>query len=227
LDQAKEECEAQQRADSTQLTAEQRSKIMALAADFPTLWHSPATSDRDRKRMARLLLEDVTLRRDQEIIVQIRFKGGATQELQLPLPKSAWALRKTKPEIIAEIDRLLDTNTEKEVAQILNECGWHSSAGNPYTQRMVHTLRYSYHLKTRLTRLRSQGLLSPEEIGPLIGSVPSRVNYWRLTGVLKAVKTGAGNGYVYYKPTEADIALIRRRRLERTQKKVHSTQSSL
>ena len=227
LAQAKDDYEAQQRADSAQLTEEQRSKIMALAADFPTLWHSQATADRDRKRMARLLLEDVTLRRDQEIIVQIRFKGGAVQELRLPIPKSAWALRKTKPEIIAEIDRLLDSNTEKEVAQILNERGWHSSAGNPFTQRMVHSLRYAYHLKTRLTRLRGQGLLSPEEIGPMIGSVPSRVNYWRLTGVLKAVKTGAGNGYVYYKPSEADIALIRRRRLERTQKKVHSTQPSL
>ena len=79
LAQAKDDYEAQQRADSAQLTEEQRSKIMALAADFPTLWHSQATADRDRKRMARLLLEDVTLRRDQEIIVQIRFKGGAVQ----------------------------------------------------------------------------------------------------------------------------------------------------
>jgi hypothetical protein len=225
LAEAKDDCERQQRADAAQLTAEQRSKIMALAADFSTLWHSPATSDRDRKRMARLLVEDVTLRRDQEILVQIRFKGGATQELRLPLPKAAWALRKTKPEIIAEIDSLLDTNTEKEVAQMLNERGWHSSAGNPFTQQMVHMLRFCYRLKTRLTRLRAQGMLTPREIGPMIGSVPSRVNYWRQTGILKGVKTGAGPGYVYCKPTEADIALIHRRRLERTQKKVHSIQS--
>jgi hypothetical protein len=136
-------------------------------------------------------------------------------------------LRKTKPEIIAEIDRLLDSHTEKEVAQILTERGWHSSAGNPFTQRVVHTLRFSYRLKTRLTRLRAQGLLTPREIGTMIGSVATRVNYWRLTGVLKAVKTGAGNGYVYYKPSEADIALIRCRRIERTQKKVHDTQPSL
>ena len=219
LAQAKDQYEAQRRSDSAQLTEEQRSKILALAADFPTLWQSPATLDRDRKRMARLLLEDVTLRRDQEIIAQIRFKGGATQELRLPLPKSAWALRKTKPEIIAEIDRLLDSNTEKEVAHILNERGWHSSAGNPFTQRMIHMLRYSYHLKTRLTRLRAQGLLTPKEIGPMIGSVTTRVNYWRKAGVLKALKTGTGNQYVYYQPTTADIALIRQRRLIRAQKK--------
>ena len=36
----------------------------------------------------------------------MRFKGGATRELRLPFPKAAWALPKTKPEIVAEIDRI-------------------------------------------------------------------------------------------------------------------------
>ncbi len=33
---------------------------------------------RERKRMLRLLVEDVTLRREAEITVQVRFNGGAT-----------------------------------------------------------------------------------------------------------------------------------------------------
>jgi hypothetical protein len=165
--------------------------------------------------MARLLLEDVTLRRDQEILLQIRFKGGATHQLRLPLPKAAWALRKTKPEIVAEIDRLLDGHTEAEVAHLLNERGWHSSAGNPFTRRMVHSLRHSYELKTRFTRLQAQGLLTPRQIGPMIGSVASRVNYWRQVGVLKAVKFGGENKYLYYKPTEAEVDQIRQRRQKR------------
>lgn len=52
---------------------------------------------RDRKRMARLILEDVTLNRDQTLIsVQVRFKGGATKILSLPTPPRVWQLRKTK-----------------------------------------------------------------------------------------------------------------------------------
>jgi hypothetical protein len=104
LAQAKEEYEKRRQLDAARITDEQRAKILALASDFPRLWQDPKTQDRDRKRMARLLLEDVTLRRDEDILVQARFKGGATRTLHLPLPKSAWALRKTKPEIIAEID---------------------------------------------------------------------------------------------------------------------------
>jgi hypothetical protein len=96
LAQAKEECENHQRLDSTQITDEQKTKIRALASDFPRLWQDPKTPDRDRKRMARLLLEDVTLRRDQDVCVQLRFRGGAHQELHLPLPKAAWELKKTK-----------------------------------------------------------------------------------------------------------------------------------
>ena len=53
--------------------------------------------------------------------VQIRFRGGVTQSLTLPLPQSAAQLRKTKEGVIAEIDRLLNTNTEREIATILNE----------------------------------------------------------------------------------------------------------
>ena len=54
--------------------------------------------------MARLLLEDVTLRRDQEVVAQVRFKGGVTRELRLPLPKRSWELTQTNPEVLAAID---------------------------------------------------------------------------------------------------------------------------
>jgi hypothetical protein len=40
------------------------------------------------------------------ISAQVRFKGGATKILSLSTPPRVWQLRKTKAEIIAEIDRL-------------------------------------------------------------------------------------------------------------------------
>jgi len=158
LAQAKEEYEKHHRLDSTQITDEQKAKIRALASDFPKLWQDPKTLDRDRKRMARLLLEDVILRRDQDICVQLRFRGGANQELHLPLPKAAWKLTKTKPEIVAEVDGLMDHHTESEIAKLLNERGWRSSLGDPFTLRMIHRLRHAYRLKTRRARIQEQGL---------------------------------------------------------------------
>ena len=59
--------------------------------------------------MARLILEHVTLNREHTLVItQVSFKGGATKVLRIQLPARAWQLRKTKAEIVAEIDRLLE-----------------------------------------------------------------------------------------------------------------------
>src|SRR6266511_1711940 len=57
---AQEDYERQAHAAST-LSHDQRAKILALASDFPALWNDPRTPQRERKRMVRLLLADVTL----------------------------------------------------------------------------------------------------------------------------------------------------------------------
>lgn len=212
LAQAKEDCEKQQHLDAAQLTEEQRAKILALAADFPRLWQNSNTADRDRKRMARLLLEDVTLlRSEQEILVQVRFKGGATRELRLAVPKSAWALRKTKPEIVHEIDHLLDERTESQIATELNHRGWHTSAGRPFTMKIVHRLRRAHHLRSRPERLRGKGWLTTKQIAPQIGCKPSSVHYWRQMGLLQGVRLNDKEEYLYEPPRTDMVAQIKQR----------------
>ena len=93
LPQAKEEYEKQQRLDGAQISTEQRAKIMGLASVFPRLWNEPKTLDRDRKRMARLLVEDVTLRREQEVLVQIRFNGSSPPGQKRPCCSGPYFMR--------------------------------------------------------------------------------------------------------------------------------------
>jgi DNA invertase Pin-like site-specific DNA recombinase len=212
LAQAKEDCQQQQRLDSAQLTAEQRAKILALATDFPRLWQESTTSDRDRKRMARLLLEDVTLlRREQDILAQVRFKGGATEELRLAVPKSAWALRKTRPEIVHEIDRLLDERTESQIAAELNDRGWHTSAGRPFTMSIVHRLRRAHHVRSRPERLLGKGWLTTKQIAPQIGCKPNAVKYWRQEGLLQGIRLNDKEEYLYEPPDADIVAQIKQR----------------
>jgi len=213
LAQVKEECQRQRQLDSAQLSEEQKAQIRALASEFPRLWKDPKTPDRDRKRMARLLLEDVTLQREQqEIAAQLRFKGGATRALRLPFPKSAWALRKTKPEIVAEIDRLLDDYCEGEIAHLLNEKGWRSSGGATFTFHIVDRLRWTYRLKSRYERLRERGLLTAREVAQIVGGAASQIKAWRHRGVLTGTRYNEKSEYLYPRPTPAVIAEIRRRR---------------
>jgi DNA invertase Pin-like site-specific DNA recombinase len=212
LAQAKEECEKQRRLDAQRLTAEQKAQVLALASDFPRMWNDPKTPDRDRKRMARLLLQDVTLHREKKVIVQVRFRGGATRELRLPLPKPAWALRRTNSEVVAAIDQLLGDHTPLEIAQQLNQREWRSGWGCAFTQRIVVRLAKDYHLATRDARLRARGLLSAPEIAEIIETKPLSVDYWREQGLLKGARRNEKNEYYYERPSPETVQQIKQRR---------------
>ena len=212
LEQARQEYEKQCQNAQRTISQEQKAKILALAEDFPQLWKDPATSDRDRKRMARLILEDVTLRKDQTLIsVQVRFKGGATKVLSLPMPPTVGQLRKTKAEIVAEIDRLLDQCTDSETATELNSKGWRSSGNQSFNARMIRSLSASHKLPSRSERLRAKGFLTASQITELIGSKPFLVNYWRQEGLLNGIRLNDKNEYLYQHPDAETIQQIKQR----------------
>ena len=74
------------RQESATLKKTQEMEVAKLARDFPRVWKNPKTPVREKKRMIRLLIEDVTMIRDQDITLHVRFKGGAAKTLKLPLP---------------------------------------------------------------------------------------------------------------------------------------------
>jgi hypothetical protein len=73
-----------------------------LAADFPALWTDPATPPRER--IARLLIEDVTLNRTDQIHLHVRLRSGQTTTLTIPTPLNSWQARQTDPDTFALID---------------------------------------------------------------------------------------------------------------------------
>jgi len=198
---AQENLQRRREEDSRALSAEKRSRIQRLATDFPRLWSDPHTPARERKRMLRLLIEDVTLLRDQEVKVHVRFRGGATRSLTLPLPPRLWELRKTHPDIVAEIDRLLDEHPEAEVAEMLNARGARSAAGQPFTTNIVANIRRTYGLKRRDQRLREAGLKTLTEIAAALHIGHEKLARWRRAGhlTLTAHRVG-GQRFLYEMP---------------------------
>ncbi|MBU4154508.1 MAG: recombinase family protein [Proteobacteria bacterium] len=186
LHDAQEEVELRRAQEQPDLDDEQRQRILALANDFPRLWNDPKTPQRERKRMARLLLEDVTLIKCDKIHTGVRFRGGAILNLTLPLAPRAWQIRQTSAEVVVEIDALLDDHTEGQIAGILNTRGYVSGEGLPFHAILVNRLRRDYNLKTRYHRLREAGLLTLGEVADLLGISPRTVKVWRARGLLLA-----------------------------------------
>jgi DNA-binding transcriptional regulator YiaG len=197
LAEAQQQYEQQRQVDQTMLDDEVKDKVLALTTDFPKVWNDPKTSDRDRKRMVRLLIEDATLIRDEQIKVQVRFKGGATRTLLLPLPKSAAELRKTSPEVISKIDQLLDEKNDEEAAMELNERGYKTGTGRTFTRVLVARIREQYNLKSHVKRLREAGMLTESEVAEELGICRGTVKIWRRHGLLRARRYNERNEYLY------------------------------
>ena len=199
---SQESYEKQREEARAELSDEQRAQVAAIATDFPALWRAPETPHRERKRMVRLLIEDVTIIKRDIITLHVRFKGGSMQTLSLPLPPSAWKMRQTPPQIVLEIDRLLDRHTDGSIASILNDRGQVSGSGKPFHPIMVQKIRRAYNLMSRYQRLREDGLLTLHEIAEELRVHEQTIKTWRDNGLLLAVPFNDKNECLYPRPDE-------------------------
>ena len=186
LAEAQEQYEQRREQDRWVFNEEQRAAIMALAQDFPRLWRDPATEDRDRKRMIRLLVEDVTMLRGEQITLHVRFRGGAARTVVLPNPLRSWESWMTDAEVVGKIDQLLNTQTFSEIAATLNRDGFRSGKGQRFTSLYIARIQKQYALRSRFDRLRALGLLTLNQMASVLSVHPQTVKVWTAHGLLKA-----------------------------------------
>jgi DNA invertase Pin-like site-specific DNA recombinase len=125
------------------LTDAERERLLGLGTDLGRVWSAPTTTDRDRKRLLRCLIEDVTIDADKperRATVTIRWRGGAITELAVALPKPQPAIR-TDEDTIALLERLAAHYDDGTIAGILNRQGRRSATGERFTAIIVGGLR--------------------------------------------------------------------------------------
>ncbi len=198
LSEAQEDYERRRRDVNATLAPDHRDSIVALATDFPAVWHASSTTHRDRKRMVRLIIQDVTLIKGaKDIVVHVLFRGGDTRSITIPRPLPAWKTWLTPSETISAIDELLDEHIEAEIAEILNEQGFHSGRGNPFTNSTVKQLCQRYGLKSRYRRLRERGLLTAAEVAEEAGISLKTVRQWHKDNLLYGFAYNSRHQYLY------------------------------
>lgn len=186
------------------VSEEMKAKVLALATDLPTLWNAPETTFLEKKRILRLLIEDVTLIKDgKNIKAHVRYKGGASETLSIVTPDSATVIFKTPKETVQAVDKLLDLYAEDEIAEILTRDGYRTGRRRgAFTLCIVRNIRLGYDLKSRFDRLREKGLLTIFEIATKLGVHPATIRNWRDRHLLKAYRYNAKDECLY-----EDIAL--------------------
>ncbi|MCA1700848.1 MAG: recombinase family protein, partial [Actinobacteria bacterium] len=170
-------------------------EIEALAANVPALWAAETTSERDRKRLLRALISDVTLTSqpdERELRLGIRWRSGAAEEHLTLRPESPGATRRTPRDAVDLITRLGPHRTDEQLVAELKTAGLRTGTGLPFDERAVRWVRYAHKIAAAPKPLLEPDELTVGQVADRLGVSVGAVYYWISHGQL-AARRGPAN----------------------------------
>jgi hypothetical protein len=170
-------------------TAEQKEKVLALARDLPRLWHAPSTQAKDRKRMLRLLIKDITVEKSaapKQLLVHIRWQGGACSERVVQLPLNMPDRMRYPQAIVERVRELAQSLLDAEIAAQLNRDGRTSAKGKAYHSEIIRWIRWRYQIPP--ATLKSSQELTVQQVAQQFGVSTGVVYYWIEHGIITAAR---------------------------------------
>jgi hypothetical protein len=193
LERLEREYETRPRPKLLTLTADEHQKILNLAQDLPALWHAQTTTNQERKQLLRLLIKDITLKKDIATIhIAIRWQTDEVTSLDIERPHRSSETRKNKQPLITYVRQLAKTHTDHQIVDILNQKGIRSATGKIFNVSMIRWIRWTYNIpltclggptEKRLER-RSDGLYSTQATANRLGVTISTIIRWCKEGKL-------------------------------------------
>jgi DNA invertase Pin-like site-specific DNA recombinase len=215
LAEAQDDYDRARRATATGLSDAQTERVRALAADLPALWRDPATPMRERKRLIRLLVTDVTLLKTSEHInIALRLTGGQQHQLSIPRPQTAWEQHTTPPETITAIHKVVADHLLEEAVDVLNSRGLTGGWGKPFTLNSLRHLCHARNIPTLRDRLRADGMLTRRELAQRLGVHPATISQWRREGLITGRRVDGRGEYLFH-PDQQTPTTFRHRKTVR------------
>ncbi|HUY47325.1 MAG TPA: recombinase family protein [Streptosporangiaceae bacterium] len=172
-----------------------RAELEKLAADLPALWNAPATSPKDRKRLLRTLIADITLlpeQRPDQVRIGIRWHTGATDELTAARPVHPGTARRAPAAATAMIRQLGPSTSNPELVTRLNAAGIVTGDGQPFDIKAVQWARHVHKIPTPDPY--GPGEISVAGAARRLGCSTGVLYHWINTGQL-AARRGPGTRF--------------------------------
>jgi DNA invertase Pin-like site-specific DNA recombinase len=192
IDEVKAEAANFQNQKAHVVTPEQKKKVLALARDLPRVWRAATTQSKDRKRMLRLLIRDITVEKladARQVVLHVRWQGGACTDTTVPLPSPIADQMLYPRQIIERIRELSNRLTNPQIVQALNQEGLRSPRGLPITRAMIKWIRIRYAVPS-VCLMRPEELTA-EQLADRLSVSVYFVRYWIKRGVIDARQLGA------------------------------------
>jgi DNA invertase Pin-like site-specific DNA recombinase len=177
-----------------------REQIERLARDLPKLWAADSTQDRDRKRLLRTMITDVTITSQPtggELSVGIRWRSGASEQHTIQRPKTRQEVIRTPSEAIELTRRLAPDHPNTQIAEQLNAAGLRTGTGGPFAAEHVQWIRWRHKIPYPTTWARD-GEQTVSQIAQNLGVSHGTVYAWIGTGKLNARRGPANQLYIPY-----------------------------
>jgi len=184
-----------QRKEMHVASPEEKARVLALARDFPKLWNAPTTKAKDRKRMLRLLIKDITVEKTAEpkqALLHVWWQGGACETLAVELPGRIQDQMRYPQEIVARVKALSETLSNVRIAATFNQEGRQSAKGKPFSVAMIKWIRYRHSISAPQMLKRTEEL-TVGQVAERFGVSPGVVYYWIKRGVLQARRKNMGS----------------------------------
>jgi DNA invertase Pin-like site-specific DNA recombinase len=196
LEQAKEQYAQYQQTEIQAISKEQEETILALIQDLPRLWNAPTTQAKDRKRILRLLVKDITVEKlsdPKQIVLHLRWQGGTCEDIRVSLPLRISDRLRYPKETVDRIRDLARTLSADQIAQKLNEEGFRSPKGKPFTAAKIRWIRYKYAIPA--APLKQPGEITVKEAAGRFGVSLGVVYYWIERGIVAVRRINPGSPY--------------------------------
>ena len=196
LEQIKQQHHAFRKKEHLELTPEQKKKVFDLAHDLPRLWKEPTTQAKDRKRMIRLLIKDITVEKvfePKKLILHVRWQGGAVEDIHCELPLRMSDRVRYSKDIIDKVRELAKKLTDEKIAVLFNREGQLSATGKPFSQSIIRHVRSTYSIPAPI--LKRSDELTVTEVADRFDVSSGVVYYWIERGYLKARRLKMGLPY--------------------------------
>jgi excisionase family DNA binding protein len=164
-----------------------RAELEAAVTTLGELWSAPTTTDRDRKRLLRTLIADITIlpgASPATVRIGVRWHSGASEELAAERISNVCAARRSAPEVVEMVRHLGPSTDNATLAQQLNTAGYRTGTGRIFDADSVRLVRRSYRIPP--TALLAPGEATVAEVSDRLGVSRSTVISWIGAGVLPA-----------------------------------------
>jgi len=188
---AQAELARQEQQRPASLTDAQRKHLRTLGQDLQRVWDAPTTTDRDRKELLHLLLEEVNIRLEKSDTqstahLLLRWRGGAVRELNVDLRVCRQPAIQTDERTIDLLRRLACHYDDALIAGILNRQGRRTARGQRFTANHVSSLRrYRKIPRYEPSNTNQEGdLVTIQKAAKILSLAPSTIHRWLAEGFI-------------------------------------------